>query len=178
MPWIPHPAWMPDRPVKAREVWPVIGDLSVSQNLKAFSASPSIELIIPFGGQVSCNINNGSPFPPIRAPRLVDFFASLVHLLIKWFIVSSFSPHDLNSLLVAYYQFSLLYYYPSWRCFTLLLEERFPFRSCVKVFMCVNLLVFHLKFPYYCFSSHFCFLVFVIVIIIVQFANTILGCCD
>ena len=42
---------------------------------------------------------------------------------------------------------------------------RFPFLSHVNVFLCEISLVCRLKYPYSCFSSHFCFLVIVVLLI-------------
>ena len=59
-----------------------------------------------------------------------------------------------------------------WCCFVLLLEgiqflSSFPFLSHVQVFSCEISLVCRLKYPYSCFSSHFCFLVIFVLLMFV-----------
>ena len=44
---------------------------------------------------------------------------------------------------------------------------RCPFLSHVQVFSCEMLLISHLKRPYSCFSSHFCFLIIVVLLVLV-----------
>ena len=61
---------------------------------------------------------------------------------------------------------------PLWICFALLFEKIvsllcFPFLSHVQVFLSEISLVCHLKYPYSCFSSHFCFLVIFVLLMLV-----------
>ena len=53
---------------------------------------------------------------------------------------------------------------------------RFPFLSHIQVFSCEMLLISHLKRPYSYFSSHFCFLV--IVILLVFMLSVLFGDCN
>ena len=56
--------------------------------------------------------------------------------------------------------------------------RRFPFLSCVQAFWCEISLVSRLKYPYSCFSSHFCFLALVvqfIILLFILFLDAIIG---
>ena len=69
------------------------------------------------------------------------------------------------------YLFLLWYSWLWWHCFVLLLEEiqflsRFPCLSHIQVFLCEMSLVCHLKCPYSCFSSYFCFWVILVLLIL------------
>ena len=66
--------------------------------------------------------------------------------------------------------------------FVLLLEEivsllRFPFLSHVHFSSCEISLVSHLKRPYSCFSSHLCFLVTVVPLVLFWAFTTLFPCC-
>ena len=52
---------------------------------------------------------------------------------------------------------------------------RFPFCNHVYFFLCAILLICFLKYPYSCFSSHFCFLIFV-VFLSTYIASGVIGC--
>ena len=72
---------------------------------------------------------------------------------------------DANDLFLLWYSWSL------WRCFVLLFEEiqfllKFPFLCHVQVFSCEISPISRIK-RLYCFSSHFCFLVIVVPLVLV-----------
>ena len=52
---------------------------------------------------------------------------------------------------------------------------RFPFLCHFQAFLCEISLVCHLRYPYNCFSSHFCFLVIVVLLILVMFLITVIS---
>ena len=68
---------------------------------------------------------------------------------------------------VASYLFLFNHSWSLWRCFVLLSEGLFPFLCHVRVFPFEVLLVCLFKYPYNCFSSHFCFpLIFVLLMLV------------
>ena len=91
---------------------------------------------------------------------VIDLFCLYHHIIyICWFVAS--------------YLFLLWYDWSLWHCFVLLLQEiqfllqDFLFVVTSKFFSREILLVCRLKYPYSCFSSHFCFLVIFILLILV-----------
>ena len=69
--------------------------------------------------------------------------------------------------LVAFYQILFLYNLFLWRCFVLLLKGiqfllRISFQNHVQGILWAISPIFRLKYPYICFSFHFCFLIFVV----------------
>ena len=104
---------------------------------------------------------------------LYSFCANLLHSLIMWLMVSSLSPHSLHlvfccvlSILVFIWLVLMSLFYAAIRRDSVSLL-RFPFLSHVQVLSCGMLFISRLKRPWSCFSSHFCFLVFVILLSIV-----------
>ena len=88
---------------------------------------------------------------------LYSFCVNLLHSFLMWLIVSSLSPHSLHLL---FSSFCLLFYAAI---------RRLPFLNHVQVFLCEILIIFLLKYPYSCFSSHFCFLVVFVLLMLVLF---------
>ena len=115
---------------------------------------------------------------------LYSFCACLLHLLVMWLIIS-FILHITNTCYsVTYYWFWLKHNWPLWDCFVVLFVaiqfflKRFSFLSHIYVFSYAVSLVCHLKYPYSCSSSHFCFLGFVVflsifMLMMLLFANKI-----
>ena len=88
---------------------------------------------------------------------LYSFCANLLHSLIMWLIVSSLSPQSLHlqfccvlSILALIWLVHMALFYAAIRIDSVSLL-RFPFHSHVQVFWCES-----------CFSSHYCFLVIVV----------------
>ena len=113
-------------------------------------------------------------FPTQSYLVLYTFCANLWHLLIIWLIVSSLLPHNQHLLFccvlsVFAWTFVLM------ALFSAVIRKdsgsllRFLFVSHAQVFSCDILFVCRLKYPYSCFSSHFCFLVIVLLLILVLF---------
>ena len=102
---------------------------------------------------------------PLPVMSSLILCANLLHSLIMWLIVSSLSPHNLYLLFrwtmsvfaLTYLVLMTLFCAAVWRDSVSLL--RLPFLSHVSVFLYDILVVYRLKCPYNCFSSHFCFLV-------------------
>ena len=104
---------------------------------------------------------------------LYSFCANLLHSLIMWLIVSPLSPHSRYSVFCCVLpNFALIWlilltlFYTDFRrkCVSFL---KFPFLYHVHVFWCEMLLISRLKRTLSCFSSHFCYLVIVILLSIV-----------
>ena len=103
---------------------------------------------------------------------LYYFCANLLHSLIMWLMVSSLSPHRQHLLFCCVLSILALI----WLVLTVLVCAairrdsvsilNFPFLSQVQVFSC-EMFISRLERPYSWFSSHFCFLVIVIVLSIV-----------
>ena len=114
------------------------------------------------------HISQWIPLPTQSCLALYSFCANLLHSLIMWLMVSSLSPHSLHLLfccvlsILAFIWLVLMVLSCAaiWRDSVSLL--RFPFLSQVHVFCCKMLVIRRLKRPESCFSSHFCFLVVVI----------------
>ena len=120
----------------------------------------------------------------LSSPSLVlySFRANLLHSLIIWLIISSLSQNNLHL------QFSCvlsihtliwlvimtLFCDAIWRDSVSLL--RFPFHSHFQFFPCDMLLICLLIHPWNCFSSHFCFVI--IVILLVFFLTIVSGSCN
>ena len=106
---------------------------------------------------------------------LYSFCANLQHSLFMWLIISFLLSHKLHllfrcvlSLLALIWLVLVALFCADIRrdSFSLL---RFPFLSHAYDLSCEMLLISHLKRPWSCFSSHFCFLVTVILLILVLF---------
>ena len=105
---------------------------------------------------------------------LFTFCANLMHSIIMWLMVSSLSPHKHTFAILLHLIYScfgmigsygvVLFYYKERFSLSLL---RFFFLRHVQVFSCEILLICCLKRPWNCFSSHFCFLVIVVLLVFV-----------
>ena len=99
--------------------------------------------------------------------------ANLLHSLIMWLMVSSLSPHSLHLLFCCVLSILALIWLVLMALFCAALRRdsvsllKFLFLSHVHVLSCEMLFISRLKRPWSCFSSHFCFLVFVILLSIV-----------
>ena len=104
---------------------------------------------------------------------LYSFCANLLHSLIMWLMVSSLSPHCLHLLFCWVSSILTLIWLVLMVLFCAVIRRdslsllNFPFLSYVEVFSWEMLFISRLKRPWSCFSSHFCFLVFVILLSIV-----------
>ena len=105
---------------------------------------------------------------------LYSFGASLLQSLIIWLIDSSLSPHNLHLLFCSILSILALIWLVFIALFCAAMNRdsvsllRFPLFSQVHVFLCEMSLVSHLKHPYSCFSSHFSFLVILVLLILVS----------
>ena len=101
---------------------------------------------------------------------LYSFCASLLHSLIIWLMVSSLSLHLLFCCVLSIFA-SIWLVLMALFCAAIRRDSvsllKFPFLSHVQVLSCGMLLISRLKRPWSCFSSHFCFLFFVILLSIV-----------
>ena len=102
-----------------------------------------------------------------------SFCTNLLHSLIMWLMVSSPSPHSLHllfccvlSILALIWLVLMAPFCAAIRRFSVSLLK-FPFLSHVQALSSEMLFISHLKHPWSCFSSHFCFLVVVILLSIV-----------
>ena len=104
---------------------------------------------------------------------LYSFCTNLLHSLIMWLIVSSLSPHSLHLLFCCFLSILALIWLVLMALFCAANRRdsvsllKFPFLSQVQVFWCEMLFISRLKCPWSCFSSHFYFLVIVILLSIV-----------
>ena len=103
---------------------------------------------------------------------LYSFCANLLHSLM-WLMVSSLSPHSRHLLFCCVFSILALIELVLMALFYAAIRRdsvsllKFPFLSQVLVFWCEMLFISHLKRPLSCFSSHFCFVVIVILLAIV-----------
>ena len=118
-------------------------------------------------------ISQWIPLPTLSCLASYSFYANLLHSLIMWLIVSSLSLHSLH-LLFCWVLFILaLIWLVLMALFCAAIRRysvsllKFPFLRHVLVLSCQMFLISRLKRPWSCFSSHFCFLVFVILLSIV-----------
>ena len=103
---------------------------------------------------------------PTQSCLALYSYASLLHLLIMWLMVSYLSPQSQHLLFccvlsmpaLIWLVLMALFCAAIWRDSVSLLK--FPFLSHVQVLSCEMLFISRLKRPWSCFSSHFCFLVF------------------
>ena len=99
--------------------------------------------------------------------------ANSLHSLIMWLVVSSLPPHRLLLLFCGVLSILALIWLDLIALFCAAIRRdsvsllKFPFLSHVQVLSCEMLFISRLKRPWSCFSSHFCFLVFVILLSIV-----------
>ena len=104
---------------------------------------------------------------------LYSFCANLLYSLIMRLMVSSLSPHNLHLLFCCVSSILALIWLVLMALFFTAIRRdsvsliKFPFLSHVNVLWCEMLFISRLKRPWNCFSSHFCFLVFVILLSIV-----------
>ena len=105
---------------------------------------------------------------------LYSFCANLLHSLIMWLMVSSLSPHSLHLLFCYVLSIIALIWLVLIALFCAAIRKdsvsflKFPFLSHVQVLSCEMLFISRSKLPWSCFSFHFCFLVFVILLSIVS----------
>ena len=101
---------------------------------------------------------------------LYSFWDSLLRLLIMWLIVFSLSPHnlyllfccELSILALIWLALMALFCAAIWRDSVSFL--RFSLLSHVQIFSCEMLFIRRLKRTEVCFSSHFCFLVIIVLV--------------
>ena len=103
---------------------------------------------------------------------LNSFCANLLHSLIMWLVVLSLSPHNLHLLFSCVLSILALMWLVLMALFCATIRRdsvsllRLPFLSHVYIFSCETLLVSCLKCPSNCFSSHFCFLIIVVLFLV------------
>ena len=103
---------------------------------------------------------------------LYSFCVNWLHSLITWLMVSSLSPHNLHLLFSCILSILTLIWLVLIVLFCATIRRnsvslvRFLFLSYVHLFSCEMLLISRLKRPQSCFSSHFCFLVIFIQLIL------------
>ena len=104
---------------------------------------------------------------------LYSFCVNLLHSLIVWLIVSSLSPYNQHLLFCCVLSIFFLIWLVLTALFCAAIRRdsvsllKFPFLTHVHVFSCEMSLVNRLKLPQKCFSSHFCFLVIVVPLVLV-----------
>ena len=103
---------------------------------------------------------------------LYSLWANLLHSLIMWLMVSSLSPHNRHLLFCYVLSILVLMWLVLMASFCAAIRRdsvsllKFLFCSQIQVYWCEMLFISHLKRPYSCFSSHFCFLVVVFLLFI------------
>ena len=109
--------------------------------------------------------------PTLSCLVLYSFCANLPHSVIMWLIVLSLSPHNLHLLfcwvlsnLGLIWLVLMAFFYVAIRRDSVSLLKS-PFLGHVHVFSCEILLISRLKRPWSCFSSDFCFLVIVVLLV-------------
>ena len=118
------------------------------------------------------HISQGMTLPTQSCVALYSY-ANLLHSLIMWLMVSSLSPHSLHLLFCCVLSILALIWLVLMALFCTAIRKdsasllKFPFLSHVQVLSCEMLFISRLKRPGSCFPSHFCFLVFVILLSIV-----------
>ena len=117
-------------------------------------------------------------FPTQSYLLLYSFFASLLHLLIMWLIISSLSPYNLH---LPFYCILLTF---ALVCLILMVLFctangrysvsflRFLFLCHVLAFSSAILPICHLKYPCSCFSSHFSVVINISLFFIIIFTNS------
>ena len=104
---------------------------------------------------------------------LYSFCANLVHSLIMWLMVLYLPLHSLHLLFCCVLSILALIWFVLMALFCAAIRRdsvfllKFPFLSHVLISSCEMLFISHLKHPWICFPSHFCFQVVVIVLSIV-----------
>ena len=117
------------------------------------------------------HISQWITLPTQSCLALYSFCANLLHSLIMWLIVSPLSPHSLHLLFCCVLSILALIWLVPMALFCAAIRRvsvsllKFPFLSHVQVLSCEMLFISRLKRPWSCFSSHFCFLVFVVVVV-------------
>ena len=96
--------------------------------------------------------------------------ANLLYSFISYFVIDHFVfCHDI--VYICYFVVSYLFWLMALFCAAVRRDSvsilMFPFLSHVQVFLWKILLVCHLKYPYCCFSYHFCFLVIFFLLMLV-----------
>ena len=119
------------------------------------------------------HISQWITLPTQSCLALYSFCANLLHPLIMWLMVSSLSPHSLHLIFCWVLSILALMWLVLMALFCATIRRdsvsllKFPFLSHVQVFSCGMLFISRLKRLWSCFSFHFCFLVFVILLSIV-----------
>ena len=119
------------------------------------------------------HISQWITLPTLSCLALNSFRANLVHSLIIWLMVSSLSPHSLHLLFCCVLSILALIWLVVTALFCTVIRRdsvsllKFPFPSHVQVLSCEMVFISRLKRPWSCFPSHFCFLVFVILLSVV-----------
>ena len=119
------------------------------------------------------HISQWITLPTQSCLALYSFGANLLHSVIMWLMVSSLSLHSLHLLFYCILSILALVWLvliapfcaAIWR--DSVSRLKFPFLSHVQVLSSKMLFISRLKRPWSCFSSHFCFLVFLILLSIV-----------
>ena len=99
--------------------------------------------------------------------------ANLLHWIIMWLMVSSLSPHNLHLLFCCVFSILALIWLVVMALFCAAIRRdsvsllKFHFLSHVQDLSSEMLFIIRLKSPQSCFSSHFCFVVIVIRLVIV-----------
>ena len=160
-------------------VWPRLGDLLVCENPpKVYVPYSPVQLLscaCTYHLFVWSNLNFLLNIQWITLSTqsglvLYSFWAKSLHLLIIWLIVSSLSLHNLHLLFCCV--LSILASNDSFLCAAIgrlpVSLLRFPFLSHIHVFYSrMMLFIRRLKRSCICFSSHFCFLVIIVLLVLV-----------
>ena len=115
-------------------------------------------------------ISQWIPLPSQSCLSLYSLCANLLHLLIMWLMVSSLSPHSLVLLFCCVLSILALIWLVLMVVFCSAIRRdsvsllKFLFLSYIQVLSSEMLFISRLKRPWGCFPSHFCFLVFVILL--------------
>ena len=121
------------------------------------------------------------PIPTQSYLVFYSFCSSWLHSFIMTWTISSLCIYNYTCNSVTYCQFSLQYNWSLLLCAAIRRDSvsllRFPFLSHVQIISCAILVICHLKYTHSCFSFHFCFLVFVVLLVLtlsVQLLATII----
>ena len=119
------------------------------------------------------HISQWITLPTHSCLALYSFYVNLLHSRIMWLMVSSLSPQSLHLLFCCVLSILALIWLVLMALFCAAIKRdyvsllKFPFLSYVRVLSCEMLFISRLKRPWSCFPSHFCFVVFVILLSIV-----------
>ena len=127
---------------------------------------------IPFVGMIKIKFLADFPVPTQSCLAFYSFCANLLHSLIMWLMVSSLSSHGLHLLFCCVLSILTLIWLVLMALFCAAIRRdfisllKFPFLSHVQI-LSYEMFISRLKRPWSCFSSHFCFLIFFILLSIV-----------